>query len=274
MSRVDLPPLSAVAETLLLPLWARAVESARPDALFQDPQAAAVMAALDYDFTRFDPDSPACAALAVRTRLFDDRTREFLQQHPDAVVLEIGAGLDSRYDRLGDAVPSGAFWFDVDLPEVVALRRRFFTESDNRAFIPADITRPDWSDGINTGVCPTLILAAGVLMYLPEPDVRRVFQSLAARFPGAVLLFDFFSPFMARQSDLHDLIGRTTAAARWGIVDAAELEQLGDFLRVDRVLTLYDLPAYPPRIPERLRAAAARSSRLRNLHRIAEVTLL
>ncbi len=118
------PTLSGVAETLLLPLYLRAVESKRPDALIQDEKAVALIRQLNPDSTwikQMKVDEEDMVGLVLRNRQFDDWAREFLARHPEAVVVHIGCGLDTRFDRLDNGKVE---WYDLDLPEVIELRRQ------------------------------------------------------------------------------------------------------------------------------------------------------
>lgn len=55
--KISVNTLKGVPETLLVPLYARAVETQRPDAICRDLQAVAMMAKIDYDFSKFDTNS-------------------------------------------------------------------------------------------------------------------------------------------------------------------------------------------------------------------------
>lgn len=108
------------------PLYARAVENSKEHALLRDGRAEEIVASIDYDFARFD-DLPSLTGSLLRTLLFDRWVADFLSAHPDATVVEIGTGLNTPHER----VDSGrARWFELDLPDVIALRRNFFACPD------------------------------------------------------------------------------------------------------------------------------------------------
>ncbi len=108
--------LDPVQETLVIPLYGRAVETAKPRGVLRDGKAARIVASIDYDFARFD-GGPSLLGTVLRTRILDTWTRQFLTDHP--------AGLSSRFERLGTGT---CRWFDLDLPDVIDLRRQFFTD--------------------------------------------------------------------------------------------------------------------------------------------------
>ena len=114
-----------MAETLLIPLYVRALESKRPDALLVDEKAAAFVAEREAELTRVKKikmDDADCTTLVLRNRELDQQAKTFMARHSRAVVVHIGCGLDSRFDRVDDGQVD---WYDLDLPEVIALRRQF-----------------------------------------------------------------------------------------------------------------------------------------------------
>jgi len=116
--------LSGVAETLLLPLYIRAMESQRSDALIKDDKAVALIKNLNPDsswITKMRVDEGDKVGLVLRNREFDRYARDFLTCHPEAVVVHIGCGLDSRFERVDNGTVE---WYDLDLPEVIELRRK------------------------------------------------------------------------------------------------------------------------------------------------------
>ena len=60
--------------------------------------------------------------VAMRAEQLDDWSTDFLRRHPDAVVLHLGCGMDTRAFRLDP--PEAVQWFDLDQPNVIALRRK------------------------------------------------------------------------------------------------------------------------------------------------------
>ena len=110
-------------ETLLATLYGRALESRSANPILRDEMAEDAVRRIDYDFDRLKVDT---LSIAMRARQFDLWTAEFLGGHPNAVVLHLGCGLDSRVFRL-DPSPAVS-WFDVDFPDVIELRRRLYPQ--------------------------------------------------------------------------------------------------------------------------------------------------
>jgi len=118
--------LSGVAKTLLITLYIRAVESQRPDALIKDTRAEELVCQLDQESLRKTlalTDDFSRTAVILKGREFDHFARDFLRRHPDAVVVHIGCGLDMRFERIAER-NGQVEWYDLDLPEVIELRRK------------------------------------------------------------------------------------------------------------------------------------------------------
>ncbi|WP_031475521.1 class I SAM-dependent methyltransferase [Streptomyces bicolor] len=232
--------LGTVQETLLIPLYGRAVESRKRDAVLRDPVAEELVAAIDYDFARFD-GLPSLLGTVLRTSLFDRWVAHFLAEHPTGTVVEIGTGLNTRYERTDNG---RARWFDLDLPDVIELRRTFFTDTPRRTMIPASVTDAAWADtvAVHSGG-PCLFAAEAVLPYLPETDVREVIGLLADRFPGSLLALDTSGPGHFDTQDQHDALSKVDARMQWNCADPAKLAEWRTGVEVLASHTFSSLPA-------------------------------
>jgi len=135
-------------------------------------------------------------------------------------VVNLGCGLDTRFFRVDDSV---LHWFDLDLPEVVALRRRLLPEPPRTHCLAGDALDPGWMDRI-PAAGPLLFLAEGLLPYLEEDQNRWLVRELSVRFPGADLLFDAVTPLQACLSQVHPTLEAVGAVFRWGLERGEELE--------------------------------------------------
>src|SRR5262249_24210603 len=135
--------------------------------------------------------------VTMRAKQLDDWCIDFLRRHPNAVVLHLGCGMDTRAFRLHP--PETVEWFDVDQPNVIALRRKLYDERDGYRMIGSSVTDETALQEIPTGR-PVLMVAEGLLMYLPEREVRTLLQRLTDRFDSGELLFDTLSPMGPRLS--------------------------------------------------------------------------
>ena len=244
MTETTSPTLSGVAETLLLPLYIRAIESQRPDALLKDDKAVALVKQMNYDsswMTKMRVDEEDKVGLVLRNREFDRFVQDFLTRNPEAVVVHIGCGLDARFERVDNGRVE---WFDLDLPEVIELRRQFIGGEGTRYHLLAHSAFDSaWLDTVSAHrPRPFLFLAEGVLMYFDEAQVKSLVLALRERFPGAELVLDAFSPFLIRMNNLR--ISRTKIGARyhWGLKRGKDLEQWSDGITLLDEWFVFDRP--------------------------------
>lgn len=245
---VDLAP---VEETLLIPLWAKAEEARRADAVLRDPRAESIRARLDWDFERLEDARASQLGCCVRGRLMDAWVCQHLATNPGCTVVDLGCGLDGRHERTDDG---RAQWFELDRPAVIALRRAFFHESPRRRMLATSALETAWMDTVAEAAAggPVLFVTEGMLPYLAPDEVRTLLARLAARFPGATLMFDAMSPLVLRHQDRHDAMRHFEARFTWSVTDLADLEACG--VRVDASERFHDLLArHPRRLPRRLR---------------------
>jgi leucine carboxyl methyltransferase len=125
--------LGAVQQTLFIPLAARARESRKKRALLRDPKAAEIVASVDFDAAKYGRGWGGFITV-LRTAIFDAWVSDFLTEHPAGTVIEIGTGLNTRFERVDNG---RVHWIDLDLPDTIELRRKFFADSGRRRMVAA-----------------------------------------------------------------------------------------------------------------------------------------
>ena len=151
----------------------------------------------------------------------DREIREFLKAAPDGVVLHLGCGLDTRFDRVDNGQ---VVWYDLDLPEVIELRRKFFNEKMRYHMIASSVIDWHWLDQVHTEGMPVFVAAERLFMYLKAADVKELVTRLQTAFPGCRLVFDAFSMLTTRSVHRNASLGKTGAVIHWGIDDPQEIE--------------------------------------------------
>ena len=155
--------LSGVRATALLALYARALDNGSAHPILGDRWAEEIITRLDFDFTQFRTAKKERYGVGVRTRQMDEWTTDFITHHPDATVLDLGAGLDSRVFRVNP--PSPCHWYDIDYPDVIELRNRLYPAHQHHDTIGADLTHDSWLDQLPRDR-PVAVVADGVFMFL------------------------------------------------------------------------------------------------------------
>jgi O-methyltransferase involved in polyketide biosynthesis len=218
--------LTPEQETLLIPLYAKA-QPGNP--LFFDPKAQDILDQVDYDFTRLRVPYKTVVLICQRAKKMDAVAREFLAEQPTGVVLHLGCGLDGRFWRVDNG---NVEWYDLDMPPVVELRKRFFPPADHYHLIASSVTDLSWIDKVNAAGRPVLVVAEGLLMYLGEEDVRRLLLRLREAFPGCRLIADVFSRMTARSATRHPSLKHTGASIGWGVDDPHDIEAWAGGIRL------------------------------------------
>ena len=187
-AKVDGTVLTGVSETALLTLQVRAHEARRPDSIIDDPMAIQLADSIDYDFAKFGFSRRQ--DMAVRALAFDRLARRYVADHPKATVVALAEGLQTSFYRLDAADVGDQFqWLTVDLPPMIALRRKLLPPSERVQMCAQSALNFSWMDQVDTehGV---FITAEGLLMYLQPEDAVGLIAECAKRFPGGQMMFD------------------------------------------------------------------------------------
>lgn len=239
--------LTDVPETMLITLWAKAEESKRPDALLRDEKAQEIIRKIDYDFSKFGKASFSQSGCCVRASLIDEEIRAFFAEHPDAVAIQLGAGIDARYERLQR--PEITHWYDLDLEESIDLRRKLLFESERNTYIASSMFDYGWTDTVKSHGKPVLIIIEGVLMYFEPEQIKAFFDEICRRFDNATVLFDMLAFSLVGHSKQHDSLRKVGKGVefRWSVLDTKEMETWNPKLRVEKeyYLSDYDNGRFP-----------------------------
>ena len=211
--------LSGVPETMLQTVYARAKETKTRGAI-NDGKSVELVEKLDYDFTLADKDTAMSSGVIARTIVLDRLVKEYLAAHPSAVVVNIACGLDTRCYRMRGY----AHWYNLDLPETIAVREKLLSESGSISQI-AMSAMDDWGGEIKGTSTDVLVIIEGLTMYLSESDVKRIFGVIAARFDRAMVLVETMNPMVVRRFK-EKSIEASKAKFTWGVKNGAALAAL------------------------------------------------
>ena len=185
--------LSGVPETMLQTVYARAKESSGRGAI-HDAKAEGIIEKLDYDFSLADKDTAMRSGVIARTIVLDRMTKEWLASHPGAVVVNIACGLDTRCYRMSGY----AHWYNLDLPETMAVREKLLPESGTISQITMSAME-DWGSEISEQNVPVLIVIEGLTMYLNAKDVQQIFKVISSRFSKATVFVETMNPMIVKR---------------------------------------------------------------------------
>lgn len=238
--------LSSVSETMLVPLYSRAIESRKEKPDFIDNTAIKVMDNLDYDFKKRFKSSTnkmnfwGCAA---RTVILDKETNKYIKENPKSTIINIACGLDDRFTRVNNGEIN---WYNIDFPEVITLREKLIEKNKRVTNIAKSVMDFTWIDEIEDK-SNVLIIAEGFLMYMEEKEVKEIFNQISDNFQNVELLIEFTSSWMVKNQKIHDTIRTTGAQFKWGVEESRDFEKLCPTYKMKKEYNITDgMKRYSP----------------------------
>ena len=236
------PGFGGIAETAYAPLVARALApEIAPDFGFRDRSAEAIYRSMQPELEAYRGSRLSMLAVITSTWVIDHVVGSFTSRHPHAQIVDLGAGLSTRFQRIDNGMLT---WIDVDVPEIIALRETLFPFCDRRRTVGVEVGSPGWMDRLALRRAPTLVVAEGMFNYLPAASLSAVLADFAgATGRGTEVLHDFFSRHFARRLAPCPSVDRRAAASVRGIRRGAELVHDGwDVVRVHHAYEAMGLP--------------------------------
>ncbi|MCP4199807.1 MAG: class I SAM-dependent methyltransferase [Proteobacteria bacterium] len=229
--KLSISGLKDVPETLFYPLMSRYVETKKEGGVIHDPKSVEILDGLDFDADSTKLFTISRLGVCLRTIIFDEYVSEFIKKNPDGVVINLGCGLDTRFQRVDNGK---VHWFDLDLPETIELRKHFFEETDRFKFISKSVLDPSWAEEIPQGKKAFFIME-GLAYYFEEREVKEMLSIIVDNFPGAELAMEAFHPFYIKMTpkmgSKDPLDKKVTGLLKWGIKSGAEIEDWFDGVR-------------------------------------------
>ena len=187
-----------VSETLLINLYFRSKENEKARPILKDEFSGNVASRIDYDFAKFDRSTLSRVGTVIRARFFDDCILKFTREYPSAVIVQVGAGLDTRPLRLAPLCPEATF-YDLDLPDVIALRHKLVPKAPRNYSLACSMLETAWMDELARKHADTkfVFVLEGVAMYFEKAVFREFVLNLSERFEG-LLLTDLLNNFATK----------------------------------------------------------------------------
>ncbi len=209
---------NSIAETLFITLYMKYKEYQRKDAIIRDIDAYELTRKIDYDFSKFKNATKSQTGVVLRARYFDNAVKEFIKAKDNPVVVLLGCGLDTRFQRLRD-VSEKAVFYELDVPEVIEFREKLIPACGNDIYIPLSVFDFTWINDIKNKHSDGdyIVVAEGVLMYFEENRIKDLFVNMANKLSQCEFFFDVISKWLSRNSHIHDTVKYTNASFVWGI---------------------------------------------------------
>ncbi|HGA0035359.1 TPA: class I SAM-dependent methyltransferase [Streptococcus agalactiae] len=229
--------LHSVAETLLITLYIRAKDAMAKHPILNDQKSLAIVEQIEYDFDKFDNSEASFYATLARIRVMDREIKKFIRENPNSHILSIGCGLDTRFER----VDNGQIrWYNLDLPEVMEIRKLFFEEHERVTNIAKSALDETWTREVNPQNAPFLIVSEGVLMFLKEDVVETFLHILTNSFSQFMAQFDLCQKEMINKGKQHDTVKYMDTEFQFGITDGHEIVDLDPKLKQINLINFTD----------------------------------
>ena len=210
--------MDEVNKTLYIPLYGKSYVS-KKGILLRDPGAEKIWCSVEFPLGRKSRSRWLAYYMGMRAAVFDRWTEAALADLPDGVVLHIGCGLDSRCQRVnhGDTL-----WHDVDFPDVIREREKYFAQSECYRMIPGDLREDDWLGEISGN--SAIVVMEGISMYLAPEELKAAMERLCRRFEKLTVVMDCYSTFAARASKYKNPINEVGVSQVYGMDAPTALE--------------------------------------------------
>lgn len=225
MNKISLNLQNEIADTLLITLYAKSVETQKKDPLIHDQTACELVKKIDYDFSKYKNKTASSVGVVIRSTHFDEKVKAFIDHYHNPIIVLVGCGLDTRIQRIGKSAQQAEF-YQLDLAEVIEQRKYLLPPQNNEHLIASSMLSTEWMDQLQQAH-PNgnfMFVIEGVLMYFNEVQNQQFFTALAERFSGAELHFDMLNQWMSTKSALHDTVSKTKATFKFGLNDDKAIE--------------------------------------------------
>lgn len=219
--------LGDVQTTALIPLAVKANETIRTNARVRDDKAVEIIQALGVDTEQYDKFMSHEGVIA-RTIMLDKQLNEMIRKEPDAVIVNVGAGFDNRFARVDNG---RILWFDLDLPDAIAARKKAFSEQERVTMIAGSAIEDGWcakvKEALSGRKSKPIFLAEGLFMYLTMDQIKAFLNVLKGSFPdGGTLIAEQNNKYMVKNEKYHDTVKNTKAHFVSGTDSGQEIADL------------------------------------------------
>ena len=212
-----------IQETALIPLAIKASETARANARIKDEKAKEIIDTLGVDVSKFDPFM-SHEGVVARTILFRDKLKELIAKYPDATCINLGCGFDDKFSQVDNGKIT---WFDVDLADQIAVRRKVFKDSERCKMLDGDALDGFWTKQIPKDK-QIIVILEGVMEYFSKEQVKTCLNMLCTSFKEGYLLVELHSKLLEKHSEKHDAIRHTKAKFGWGTDSGKDYKLLSE----------------------------------------------
>lgn len=208
--------MNSVNKTLYIPLYGKALVSQK-NVILEDPTAEMIWAKEGFRLKGKSKSKWLAYYMGMRAWVFDTWLRGEMRACPDAVVLHIGCGMDSRIHRIGTDRP----WYDIDFKDVIKERKKYYEESEHYHMIASDACDTAYLADISKG--DAIVVMEGITMYLKPEELTKLLADLSLHFNRLHLLMDCYTVKAAEISKKKNPINDVGVTEVYGLDEPMKL---------------------------------------------------
>lgn len=210
--------MNSVNKTLYIPLYGKALVS-KKGVILTDKTAETIWESSNFSLKGKSKSKWLAYFMAMRSKVFDNWVYNLAQKNPNAVIIHLGSGLDSRVKRLN----LNNLFYEVDFPAVISERKKYFSESENYKMIESDIKNVSFIDKLEKRD-KAIVVIEGVSMYLKNDDLKNTLQQLSVYYKSISVLIDCYTPFAVKMSKIKNPIKDVGASTVYGVENPCDLQ--------------------------------------------------
>jgi len=236
MNRETINSNEELVKTLVIPLWAKAIESEKENPIIRDEKSQEIIKELDYDLSYLKNAWMSQLGIAIRSKILREQIGLFIKNNPNANVINLGCGLDTSFSHLDNGKIN---WYDLDFKEVIDLRKEVFESEKRNIMIASSVFDYSWLNKIEQKENPTLVIAEGLLFYLEMDQVKELLNKTVDYFPNVTFLLELVGPVMVGRAKYNDSISRINhndniPEFKWSLWNSRGFEKWNKSLKLEK----------------------------------------
>ena len=191
--------INDISETAFFTLYGHALDALSKEPILNDKSSIKTKQLLDNELSKSDKKlhkellkgkivRKGVVHIAIRAKKYDGYISDFIRKYPKATIINMGCGLDNRFERIDNGEIE---FYDLDLPDIIKIKRQLFKETKRYHYISQSVFDFTWIEKIAKN--NVLFVAEGVFMYCEEKDVKSLFLQLQKNFPGSEIVCEVFN---------------------------------------------------------------------------------
>lgn len=212
--------MNDINKTLYIPLYGKAFVS-KKGILLCDKKAEEIWDKEGFALKGKSKSKWLAYYMGMRSAVFDAWLRKKRNSLDNSIVIHLGCGMDSRIERVGTG---NNHWYDIDFPEVIQERKKYYLENEYYHMVESDIRDTDWLLNLPKEKTPIIVME-GVSMYLSLEELKNTLGDIQNYFGNLFLLMDCYTSLGAKLSKYKNPINDVGVTLVYGIDDSKKLEE-------------------------------------------------